>query len=391
MRTLYFDCFAGISGDMTIGALIDLGVDKDVLINELKKLNINGYSISVSKVLKNGISATKFDVILKEHHNHHHGHNHSHSHEHRNIKKINDIIDNSELNYNVKKISKGIFMYVAEAEAKVHGKSIDEVHFHEVGAIDSIIDIVGTAICMDILKAESILSSSLNTGSGFVKCQHGMIPVPAPATVEIFAKVKAPIYNSGIEKELVTPTGAAIIAYLAEGFEIPEFNIEKIGYGAGKRDLEIPNVLRVCLGDSKKNINNQVCVIEANIDDMTGEIAGYVMEKLFEAGALDVFYIPIYMKKNRPAYMITIICDINEIKIFEKILFKETTTIGLRKHITLRECLKREKVSVKTAFGEMKMKKVIYENEEKLIPEYEECKRVAAEKGVSLKSIYEQI
>lgn len=256
MRTLYFDCFAGVSGDMTIGALIDLGVDKDYLIDELNKLHLHGYKLNFSNVNKNGVTGTKFDVILEEHEHHHHHHDqhsHTHSHEHRNFNNICDIIDNSDLNENIKKISKGIFLYVAEAESKVHGKSIEEVHFHEVGAIDSIVDIVGTAICIDNLNLEKIVCSQLHIGSGFVKCQHGMIPVPAPATMEIFVKVNALTYCTGIKKELVTPTGAAIVAYLADEFgTLSEMNIEKIGYGAGQRDLEIPNMLRVYLGESKK-------------------------------------------------------------------------------------------------------------------------------------------
>ncbi len=251
-KVLYFDCFSGISGDMTIGALLDLGVDKEKFLLELDKLSIDGYSIEIKRGQKNGISGTDFNVIL-EHHHHDHDHedHHHHHHDHRNLHDINHIIEESSLEERVKNLSKKIFGLVAEAEAKVHGKPIEEVHFHEVGAVDSIVDIVGTAICIDMLKVDKIYASPLQVGSGFVECAHGIIPIPAPATMEILKGI--PIYNNNIKTELVTPTGGAIVKALATEFgDIPNMKLEAVGYGLGKRDLKIPNMLRVSMG-LKKN------------------------------------------------------------------------------------------------------------------------------------------
>jgi len=268
-KILYFDCLSGISGDMTIGALLDLGIDQELFLEELKKIDIDGYELGIKKNQKNGITGTDFDVIIKNHHNpnhsesnhhehnhdHHqhsdnHTHEHSHHHHHRNLADIEEIIDNSRLKDNVKNLSKKIFRLVAQAEAKIHNKSLAEVHFHEVGAIDSIVDIVGAAICIDLLEVDEIYSAPLHLGTGFVKCAHGNIPVPAPATLEILKDV--PVYSKGVKSELVTPTGAAIIKTLAKEFKsLPEISIEQIGYGLGKKDLEIANVLRVVLGKKK--------------------------------------------------------------------------------------------------------------------------------------------
>lgn len=263
MNILYMDCFSGISGNMTIGAFLDLGVDEKMLLDELNKLHVDGYKINISKKIKNGIEGTYFDVILEdeEHnceHEHHlshvdgHNHEHSHQHQHRNLYDVEKIIDDSELSDKVKLLSKKIFGYVAEAESKVHGKPIDEIHFHEVGAIDSIVDIIGTAICVESLKIDKVIVSKLHVGTGFVKCQHGLMPVPAPATLEIIKNGKIPIYSKGIAGELVTPTGAAIVAALADEFgNQPDMEIKKIGYGSGYKDFEIPNMLRLILGKKK--------------------------------------------------------------------------------------------------------------------------------------------
>ena len=256
-RILYFDCLSGISGDMTIAALLDLGINQDEFLQELKKINIDGYRIEVKKSQKNGISGIDFKVILDSHddihdhnHSHQHHHSHGHSHVHRNLHDIGHIIDNSKINNKVKEMSKTIFGYVAASEAKIHNKPIEEVHFHEVGAIDSIIDIIGTAICIDKLNVDEIYASYLHLGTGFVNCAHGRIPVPAPATLDILKGI--PVYSTGIRSELVTPTGAAIIKSLAKDFvPIPEMSVEQIGYGLGKKDLEITNVLMVLLGKKK--------------------------------------------------------------------------------------------------------------------------------------------
>lgn len=261
MNILYMDCFSGISGNMTIGAFLNLGVDEKMLIESLKKLNVDGYKIEISKKIKNGIEGTYFDVILEdeEHetnyeHSNHHDHDHHHQHEHRNLYDVEKIINDSELSEKVKELSKKIFNYAAQAESKVHGKPIDEIHFHEVGAIDSIVDIVGTAICIDSLNIDKIVVSKLHVGTGFVKCQHGLMPIPAPATLEIIKNGKIPVYSNGIVGELVTPTGAAIVAALADEFgNQPEMEVEFIGYGSGYKDFEIPNMLRLILGKKKLN------------------------------------------------------------------------------------------------------------------------------------------
>jgi hypothetical protein len=253
-RILYFDCLSGISGDMIIGALLDLGIDQNLFLEELSKIDVAGYELKIKKGQKNGITGTDFDVIIKDHH-HSHEHNYKgkHHHEHRSLNDIEEIIDNSRLKDNIKDLSKRIFRLVAEAEAKIHNKSIAEVHFHEVGAIDSIVDIIGAAICINLLEVDEIYSSPLHLGTGFVKCAHGNIPVPAPATLEILEGV--PVYSKGVESELVTPTGAAIIKTLAKEFKaLPEVSIEKVGYGLGKKELEITNLLRVVLGKKKVKI-----------------------------------------------------------------------------------------------------------------------------------------
>ena len=242
-KILYFDCFSGISGDMALGAFLDLGIDEHYFIEELAKLHVEGFRLDIRQSMKKGITGTSFTVILEEN---------LHTHHHRNLYDIEKIIDDSALNPSVKALSKKIFRLVAEAEAKIHGKALEQVHFHEVGAIDSIVDIVGVAICMDFLGMPTVYTSPLQVGSGFVRCAHGMIPVPAPATLEILKGV--PIYNHGIQTELVTPTGAAIVKALSSGFgDIPAMEVEKIGYGLGKKDLEIPNMLRICLGEKKKS------------------------------------------------------------------------------------------------------------------------------------------
>ena len=249
-KILYFDCFSGISGDMTVGALLDLGIDQEQFLSNLNKLHMGGYKIHIEKGLKKGIKGTDFTVVL-EHEDRDHDH-HPHQHEHRNLHDVFHIIEDSALEPAVKELSKGIFQLVAQAEAKIHGKPLEEVHFHEVGAVDSIVDIVGTAICINLLDIEEVYSAPLHVGSGFVQCAHGTFPVPAPATLEILKGI--PIYNQGIRSELVTPTGAAIVKKLSVSFgDIPCMEIESIGYGLGKRDLEIPNVLRVFLG-VKKNL-----------------------------------------------------------------------------------------------------------------------------------------
>lgn len=404
MKVLYFDCSSGISGNMTLGALIEILGDENYLIEELKKLNIDGYKIEISKKVKNGITGTYVDVILEhEHHHeeeHHHEHEHNdehihehhhHHHEHRNLYDVEKIIDDSSLNVKVKELAKKIFMRVAKAESKVHNKPIEEVHFHEVGAIDSIIDIVGTAILIDKINPDKIISSVVNDGYGFIECAHGKIAVPVPATSEILAESKAKFRQIDIDTELVTPTGAAIITELGEEFiNLPVMEIEKIGWGAGYKKLKIPNILKVYYGEIENN-EKDIVIMETNIDDTTGEILGFVSEKLFENGALDVFYTPIFMKKNRPAYRLTVCSKKEDISKLQNIIFKETTTIGIRYRYEYRTELKREIVEIDTKYGKIKAKKVINNNEEYIYPEYESIKKVAEKNNIPLKEMYKLI
>lgn len=383
MKTLYFECFSGISGDMTVGALLDLIVPFDYLKNNLLKLGIDDeYEIEAKKEIKNGIEGTSFYVYLNEQKedSEHHG---------RNLLDIETLIDSSKLNENVKNISKGIFKIVADAESRVHGCGIYDVHFHEVGAVDSIIDIVSTAICIDYIKPDMVISSPVNTGKGFVKCQHGIMPVPAPATVKILSGVK--VYCDDREMELTTPTGAAIIKYLAKDFgNYPQMRIKKEGYGCGKRNSEKPNVLRVILfEDEFEKKDSENCILEATIDDMNPQIYGYVMDKLFDEGALDVYLTPVYMKKNRPGTVITITAPVDIQDKIIKLLFKETTTIGIRKFNIDRFELNRKVESLSTDYGEIRFKVSNYKgNIVNVSPEYEDVKKASLNYNVPFKIAY---
>ena len=376
MKTLYFDCSSGISGNMTLGALLEIIGDEKYLLEEIKKLNIDGYKIEISKKVKNGITGTYVDVILEhEHHHHDHDHDeHHHHHEHRNLNDVNAIIDNSSLEDKTKELAKRIFLRVAKAESKVHNKPLEEVHFHEVGAIDSIIDIVGTAILINKINPDKIISSIVNDGYGFIECAHGMMNVPVPATSEIFTDSGVKFRQIDIDTELVTPTGAAIIAELATEFiPLPTMTIKKIGWGAGSKDLKIPNVLKVYYGEMENQEGN-IVVMETNIDDCGGEILGYTEELLFQNGALDVFFTPIFMKKNRPAYRLTVSCKKENMKKLQNIIFRETTTIGIRYRYENRTELERELIELDTKFGKIKAKKVKNQDETYIYPEYESIK-----------------
>jgi len=397
MKVLYYDCFCGISGDMNLGALIDLGVDKEYLIKELSKLKLDTeFEIQIKKDLKKGISGTKVDVNLSHHHDQDHHHEQQSSH--RNLSDIEKIINDSSLSEKVKTISLNMFMKVAEAEAKVHGKSLYEVHFHEVGATDSIIDFVGAAVCLDYLKIDKIMASSVQVGGGFVKCAHGIIPIPAPATVEILLGI--PIKSGIVPFETTTPTGAAILAANVEVFtDKIDFSVEKIGYGIGHRDLEIPNVLRVYLGEEgeienidKGEAREEQYILETNIDDMNPEIFGYIEEKLFEKGALDVFKTAIWMKKSRPAIKLSILVkEQQEIDVLD-VIFRETTVLGIRKHKVEKIMLQRDFAQVKTQYGEVTVKNAYYQGEIiKYKPEYEDCKKIAKEKNIPLAKVYREV
>ena len=394
MNILYFDCFSGISGDMTLAALLDLDLNNfDYLVSQLESLDLEGWEIRKERRNKNGIAANYIKVVLS----HDSGEDH-HSHTHRNYADITHIIDHSKISEGAKVLSKNIFNRIASAEAKVHGVELEEVHFHEVGAVDSIIDIVGASVLLDLLfgqhKIEKIYCSPVCDGHGFVHCRHGKIPVPVPATAEIFREANVKTRQIDVATELVTPTGAAIIAEIAQGFGLmPEMAILKTAYGAGTKDLEIPNVLRLVLGDLEVGDDGleNITVIETNIDDCSPEILGYTMERLFSEGANEVFFTPVYMKKNRPATKLTLLCKSESAKKLAEIIFFETSTIGVRMREEKRICLDRESAFVKTAFGELKVKKIEFEGKTTLVPEYEEAKKLAKEAGVPLYKIYESV
>ncbi|MGI6706403.1 MAG: nickel pincer cofactor biosynthesis protein LarC [Clostridia bacterium] len=422
MKVLYFDCFSGISGDMTLGALLDLGISQQEFLNALKKLNLDDeYEIVFQKSVKNGISGLDVKVKLREnhdedahqtmhemtvshqheeghhHHDHHHDH-HSHNghyhHSHakrRNFSDIREIIENSELKDEVKEKSIFMFQRLAEAEAQIHNTDIENVHFHEVGAVDAIVDIVGASICMDMLRPDRIISSPVNVGGGMIKIEHGIFPVPAPATLELLKGV--PIYARGTPGELVTPTGAVILTTFASEFsDFPSMVVERIGYGLGKKTYDVPNCLRVCYGEAvkKKDSPQLVSVIETNIDDMNGEIFGFLMGKLLAAGALDVYYTPIYMKKNRPAVKATVICNSKDEELITAILFRETTTLGIRKTKMERETLSRETIQVETQAGRIAVKISGYGEQQKVAPEYEDCRMLANQSGIPFRSLYQE-
>lgn len=385
MKILYFDCSSGISGNMTLGALLEVLGDKDYLIGELKKLNIDEYDLEISKKIKCGIVGTYVDVKIKDNDHDHHDHEHHH---HRNLDDVNKIIDNSNLSISVKDLAKRIFLKVAKAESIVHQKPLNEVHFHEVGAIDSIIDIVGTAILIDKIKPDVIYSSVVNDGHGFINCAHGLMSVPVPATTEIFRSSKVKFRQIDIDTELVTPTGAAIIAELASNYiTLPVMQISKVGYGAGSKDLGIPNLLKVYYGDLE-DLNEDFIVMETNIDDSTAEVLAYTSELLFKAGALDVFYTPIYMKKGRPGYRLSLMCNKFDMPKLQNIIFRETSTIGIRYRTEERTKLIRENVVIKTKYGDVSAKKVIAGNQIFIYPEYESLKTIAIKNNIPLKELY---
>lgn len=386
MRIAYFDCFAGISGDMTLGALVDAGADFEALKNELSKLHVHDFELSLDKVTKRGISAS--DVTVHTHHHEHH-HGHDHSHHGRAFSDIKHIIESSDLSDSVKMKSIAIFTKLGEAEAKIHNKSIEEIHFHEVGAVDAIVDIVGACICLELLGIEKIHCSPIPTFAGMVEIAHGKFPLPAPATVEILKN--APWRELGIEGEIVTPTGAAIVATLAESFgSMPAMSITSTGYGAGKKDFGIPNVLRVIVGETTEadGVHTEVAIIETNIDDLSPQVYEVVMERLFDAGALDVYLTPIQMKKNRPATLLSVICEPELIEKLSGIIFEETSSIGVRIDTRKRICLQREIVTVETEFGTISLK-IARSNGEvmNIQPEYEDCKSAAVKHHLPFKKV----
>ena len=409
MKTLYLDIFSGISGDMFLGAMIDLGVDAAVLEAELAKLSLGGYQLHVGRKTKANIEGVKFDVHLLptkgDEHSHEHGHSHSHSHDdnghshERNFADIQSLITDSSLSGWVKEKSIAVFRRVAEAEGKVHGLPPDEVHFHEVGAVDSIVDIVGGCIALELLDKPRVLAAPVTEGTGWVECAHGRFPVPTAATLEILGARGVAVNQCDEPHELVTPTGAALLAEFAESFGLMRgVTPERIGYGLGTRDMNTrPNVLRAVLGQAEAATEakpldwerDTVTVIETNLDDINAEHLGHFVETALEAGALDVFHTPIQMKKNRPGVLLTVLCAEADADRFSEMILRETTALGVRRHAADRRKLRREVVTVETPLGQVRVKLGRLNGElVQAAPEYESCRDVAAKAGVPLKAVY---
>jgi pyridinium-3,5-bisthiocarboxylic acid mononucleotide nickel chelatase len=383
MKAAYFDCFSGISGDMTLGALVDAGCSLDLLRAKLQGLQVPGWEISSEKVWKNGMAATHIRVTTQD------------TQTHRSLTTILGILESSRLDSRVKQRASAIFKKLGEAEASVHDVPIDKIHFHEVGAVDAIVDIVGACIGFEELGFEKFACSALNVGGGTAKMAHGVLPVPAPATARLL--MGKPTYSNGVQKELVTPTGAAIVATLCDSFgPQPSMTVSAIGYGAGTTDLESqPNVLRIMAGEvSEKGIDSHggtIRVLEANLDDMNPQIFGYVLDKALAAGALDVFATPIQMKKNRPGILVTILCKPEDETKFQEMLFAETTTLGVRSHLVERHALPREFVKVTTSFGDVRVKIARAHGQLRhASPEFDDCRKLAEEKNVPLHEVMEQ-
>jgi pyridinium-3,5-bisthiocarboxylic acid mononucleotide nickel chelatase len=384
-RIAYFDCFSGISGDMVLGALVDSGADLRAIESELRKLDLEGWTISAEKVKRGQISATQVQVATSE------------GHHHRGLSIILERIEKARLVPRAEQRARRIFTRLAESEAKVHNVPVEKVHFHEVGAVDSIVDIVGAAVGFELLGVDEFACSPLDVGAGQVMTAHGLLPVPAPATADLLRG--APVYTSGIQKELVTPTGAAIATTLSTTYaKIPEMTLQTIGYGAGSADFpEKANVVRLLIGERESARNGEdspsladapVTVIETNVDDMSPQIYGYFVERALAAGALDVFSTSVSMKKNRPGLLVTVLCEPNHVTQLTNLLFSETTTIGVRMHEARRRTLAREFLNVETVFGEVRMK-ISRLNGSVLTaaPEYDDCRRIAAAQGIPLKEV----
>lgn len=377
----YFDCFSGISGDMTLGAFIDLGVPVKWLKERLSDhLALKDFDLSVQPAMRHGLTAQKVTVSVK---------NHPVSRDYTAIEKM---IRKSALSTFVKETSLNIFEKLAMAESDIHNVAKEKIHFHEVGGVDAVVDIVGTALCIEYLGIVQIHASKIPLGSGFVKCEHGTIPIPSPATVSILKGV--PVYDSGVRHEIVTPTGAAIIAALADQFGgMPEMVIHKIGMGAGTRDLQkVPNLLRIMTGELSPHESDSIIIIETCIDDMNPEIYGFLMDRLLENGALDVYWIPVHMKKNRPGTKIQVLCHAGERDKIIRLVLSETTSTGVRFYEANRRILKREQVRVNSRYGQIEVKRIRKpDGTIRIVPEYEVCKTIAREKNIPILKVYRSI
>ncbi|MDE7320242.1 MAG: nickel pincer cofactor biosynthesis protein LarC [Lachnospiraceae bacterium] len=459
-KLLYLECESGISGDMTVAALLDLGADQEVLERALKSLPVGGFRTVISRVKKSGLDMCDFDVVLDEAHENHdhdmeylHGHGHGHEagdghahgyhheeadghahghhheeadvhvhghhheeadvlhahghhheeagphhhggdhvHGHRGLPEILHIIAHADLTECAKATAEKIFRILADAEAKAHGVPADQVHFHEVGAVDSIVDIVAAAVCLDNLGITDVIVTKLNEGQGTIRCQHGILPVPVPAVMNIVQAQGLPLHITETKGELVTPTGAAIVAAVRTGDRLPEiFSVKKMGMGAGKRTYDRPSMLRAMLIEDQSEEKDLIYKLETNIDDCTGESLGYTMERLMEAGARDVHYMPVYMKKNRPAYQLNVICTREDIARMEEIIFKETTTIGIRRIPMERTILRRELRTVQTILGEAQVKVCRYGGMERYFPEYNSVVSLCRKHGRDYQEVYQMI
>lgn len=413
-KTLYLECYSGISGDMTVASLLDLGADQENLKKALDSLPLEGFEIEVKRVKKAGLDACDFQVRLDapyENHDHDmeylHGHTHSHenhparephhSHEHRGLGEVLEIIDRADLSGRAKQTAVKVFQILAEAEAKAHGTTMEKVHFHEVGAVDSIVDIVAAAVCLDELDITEVIAPFVCEGRGTIRCQHGILPVPVPAVTNIIEAYQIPVNFTKVEGELVTPTGAAILAAIRTASSLPDqFTLLGTGIGAGKRAYEGPGFLRAMLIEENRTRQSEkqdvIYKLETNIDDCTGEALGYVIERLMREGARDAHFTPIYMKKNRPAYMLTVICDETQIRKLEQIIFEETTTIGIRRARMERTVLKREDTSILLKEGEMKVKKCILpDGQVRHYPEYEDVAALARQSGLSFQQVMDVV
>ena len=433
---LYLECATGISGDMTVAALLDLGASKVKLLAALDSLNVDGYSVTITRANSHGVDACSFDVELEhehdhEHHDHDHGHHHGHEaleykiarevheqehhhehehdhehghhhehehshhhpHVHRNLADVTAILNSGDLTPRARELALKIFGIVAEAESKAHGKPVEEVHFHEVGAIDSIVDIAAAAVCLDDLGIDDVVVAGLSEGTGFVECQHGLLPIPVPAVANIASACGLPLrILPSVEGEMVTPTGAAIAAAVRTRSALPEtFTIRKIGLGAGKRDFGMPNVLRAMLIEETVAADAppaEIIILETNIDDSTGETLGLAMDSLLKAGALDVHYIPVFMKKNRPAWLLRVICREANAPVLERVIFTETSSIGVRRFRAERTCLARTVVDVVLPAGSVKVKKCTFDGRAFYYPEYESVKALAAASCVPFADLF---
>jgi uncharacterized protein (TIGR00299 family) protein len=385
MRIAYFDCIAGASGDMILGALVDAGLPVETLRKQLAPLGLESeFELQAQKVSKNGFGATKVDVILHEEKSHQHG---------RHLAEIEDIIHKSSLADHIREKAIGMFRRLAETEAGIHGLPVEQVHLHEVGGVDTIVDVAGALVGLAALGVEEVYASPLPLGRGFVHGAHGQIPLPAPATLALLKGI--PVKGSEVEAELVTPTGALVLSTICAGFgPIPAMTLTRVGYGAGGRELPIPNILRLLIGEqiesARQGTVESLALLETNIDDNNPEIIGYVMEKLFAAGALDVFFAPIQMKKNRPATLLSVLCSPTEVDSLETILFRETSTLGVRRQFVERHRLERKNETIETPYGPIRVKVAqLPDGTTKRAPEYEDCKQAAEAHGVPLRVVYE--